>query len=726
MKLLDIQKPVTQITGVGPSLASLFARLNIFTVADLLTYYPKDWEDRTKTIPLSAFSQHQKVHTIAQVIDHQWFGYGRMKTLKLIVTDGSLTASLLCFNRPFLERSLPINSIIALTGSFSYRFGELQSSSFEATLIEKDGSLSKLSSYKLLDSAVYSLYPLTAGLSQKQIRKAVHKSIQEYGKGIDNELPEEIIEKYQLVHKQTAIKTIHEPENIEQALLAKKTLIFEELYFFQYAILKRAFERKGVATSTKTIEINLDEFEKQLSPLQEQLLHRLSFELTPDQKKVIMEMNLEIDKSQEGTTMAQLLQGDVGSGKTLVSFFACLRIIDYGEQCALMAPTEILSKQHGENAAQLLSPLQIATIEGATRGLSVAFLSGNIQNASRIPLLKALKEGEIDIIVGTHALFSKQVQYNSLKLAIIDEQHRFGVVQRNAILDKGRQSIKSQQTPNLLMMSATPIPQTLSLTVYGDLDISTIKTMPSGRKPIQTHLTKMGNESRVYEAVRLELQKGHQAYFVYPRIENQELEDELFDTELSEQEDKENQDNREKSGTLKSAEEMYTFLSEQVYPEYKCALVHSKVSEDEQNHTLELFRKGQIQVLVATTVVEVGVDVPNATCMVIEQAERFGLAALHQLRGRVGRGKDQSQCFLIYGDTLTELGKSRLKVMHESTDGFFIAEEDLRLRGPGELSGIQQSGYLTLGIADPIRDRELLEIARKEALYQLQKSGNTT
>ncbi|OJF77025.1 MAG: ATP-dependent DNA helicase RecG [Treponema sp. CETP13] len=736
MKLAQIQTSITNISGIGPAQAKLFANLNVFTISDLLQFYPRDWEDRTHAIPLIEFSQHKKIHTAAIVLDHEWFGFGRMRTLKIRISDGTTEAALLCFNRGFLEKSLPINSIISVTGHFYVKYNELQSSAFEAIRIaksinqiensaeEKNISLQqKLAHIHLVDSAVFPIYPLTAGLTQKQIRKAMNIALKEYGRGIENELSDELIKKYNLLEKQKAIHSIHQPQNMSEALAAKRTLIFEELYKFQLAIVQRAQAHGHFLDKTKQKKlVPFDDL--QASPHQKLLLKRLEFDLTPDQKTVISQMNLDIDtsytqnidKSQSSLSEAQagsrLLQGDVGSGKTLAAFFAALRVIDWGGQVAFLAPTEILAKQHAENAAKLLE----------TTGVKVAFLTGNIKAANRKPLLKALKAGDIDIVIGTHALFSNQVVYKDLRLAIIDEQHRFGVVQRNQILEKGRTSIVQQkegtsQVPNLLMMSATPIPQTLALTVYGDLDVSTIKTMPPGRKPIETHLTIQGHESRVYEAVRKELKEGHQAYFVYPLIEQSEsnVENKDPDMELS-----------SPITILKSATEQYDFLSKQVYPEFKCGLVHSKIAEEEQSRILEEFKTNKIQILIATTVVEVGVDVPNASCMVIEHAERFGLAALHQLRGRVGRGTVQSHCFLIYSQKLTELGKSRLKVMHDSTDGFYIAEKDLQLRGPGEVTGIQQSGYLTLGIADPVRDRDLLEIARKEAIVTItnQNSGN--
>ncbi|MGI5172906.1 ATP-dependent DNA helicase RecG [Treponema sp. OMZ 840] len=725
MKIREMEIPITHISGVGPALAGLFARLNIFTVSDLLTYYPRDWEDRTQRRSIAEFS-YGKVHTAASVVSHEWFGFGRMKTLKIIITDGTERAVLICFNRPFLQKMLPVGCVISISGSFSFRYGEIQSSSFDFLLLCEKGSIAEFKNAALPDSAVYSIYPLTTGLSQSQIRKITAKAILNYTKGIEDEIPSELLEKYGFFNKQKAIQAIHMPKSAEEAERAKRSIIFEELYLFQKSIIERAAERKSgmTAPAQKTVTLKKDLIPL-LSPRQKELLERLPFELTKDQMQVIADINADIDagfsnseKKNRPFYMARLLQGDVGSGKTLVAFFAALRTIDWGAQCALLAPTEILAKQHAENAARLMEPLT----GGTEKGVRTAFLTGNVKNKGRIPLLQALQSGDIDIVIGTHALFSKNVLYYNLKLVIIDEQHRFGVVQRNTIIHKGRSSVVAAQklktqnileNPALLMMSATPIPQTLAHTVYGDLDVSVIKSVPEGRKPVRTHLTRAGNEKHVYETVRAELQKGHQAYFVYPRIDTPDVPEETPHNEGGSP--AKDIGGIQRKNTLKSAEQMYAFLSQHVYPEFSCALIHSKTNEDEQNDILRLFYTNKIQILVATSVVEVGVDVPNATCMVIEHAERFGLAALHQLRGRVGRGSAQSACFLIYGTNLSETGTKRLKVMHKSTDGFFIAEEDLRLRGPGEAEGIQQSGYLTLGLADPIRDKELLHLARKEA-----------
>ncbi|MBS7242570.1 MAG: ATP-dependent DNA helicase RecG [Treponema sp.] len=720
MFLNELKVTVESLAGVGPATAKQFAKLNIFTVADLLSVYPRDYDDRTKKITLAEFSQHPKVHTICKVVAHSWFGYGKMKTLKIEITDGTANAFLIAFNRSFLEKSLPVGSIISVTGRFEIKYNEIQSTAFEASRLAYDGTLADYISAPVPDSALYPVYPLTEGLSQKNYRKTLGAALKAYGKTISDELPQEIIQERKLLPKQQALLQIHMPKNLEEVEEARRTLIYEELYQFEYKMALRALRHRGTLPSDKEVkesrEVTKEEFHDSLSPRQKQLASRLTFELTPDQMKAIMDINADIDRSQVefnammnrefGTAsenerppfnMQRLLQGDVGSGKTLVSFFACLRTIDYGGQCALLAPTELLARQHAENAAKLLEPVNV----------KAAFLTGNLKSAGRENLVNALRDGNIDLVIGTHALFSRNVSYKKLQLAIIDEQHRFGVAQRESIIDKGRVSFgATAHTPDVLMMSATPIPQTLALTAFGDLDVSLIKTMPKGRKPVKTLLTVMGNERNVYEAVRKELNAGHQAYFVYPRI-GEETEDSDNDK------------------SLKAAEEMYDFLSNQVYPGITCALIHGKVTEEEQKKILEDFSKGKTKVLIATTVVEVGVDVGNATCIVVEHADHFGLAELHQLRGRVGRSDLQSYCFLIYGKNITEEGKARLKALHESTDGFYIAEQDLKLRGPGEISGTSQSGYLTLAIADLARDKEILKIARYDAFKQLHSHEET-
>ncbi len=742
MKVSDIKTPVSSIAGIGPALTKTLAKVNVFTVGDLLQYFPRDYEDRTRKVTFRERGQNGKVHTVAQVIGQEWFGYGRMKTLKVIVNDGTGTAELICFNRAFLEKSLVPGTIITVTGQFFVKYGALQSTAFEVV------KHTDPSQTEPLESGVIPIYPLTEGLTQKAVSKAVSQALSQYALGIENELPAEVIERRGLLNKQDAIRLIHRPSDLSQAAAARKTLVFEELFQFQKIIAERVYKRKGhtvVAPTNTVIEpavpepgrrveitaelnhptgshgsfdklnhqsVDVSTFTASLSPLQLDFFNSLPYPLTDDQRAVIYEMDAEIDRAYTererilnqldrglpppttpAFTMARLLQGDVGSGKTLVSLFLCLRIISWKGQCAFMAPTEILARQHAETTSRMLAPL----------GVRTAFLTGNLRAKGRTPLLKALKEGEIDIVVGTHALFSSDVEYKDMELAVIDEQHRFGVLQRQAILEKGRRMVVSTGSttpkftfePNLLMMSATPIPQSLALTVFGDLDISSIHTMPAGRKPITTYLVKEGNEINAYEAVRKELAQGHQAYFVYPAIDSDE--------------------------NIKSAEKAFAHLRDHIYPQYKCALVHSKVDEEEQVNILHAFRDGAIQVLAATTVIEVGVDVPNATCMVIEGADRFGMAQLHQLRGRVGRGDAQSYCFLIYSKDITETGIERMKALRQSTDGFYIAEQDLKTRGPGELNGTVQAGELGFRIADLSRDMEIMQEARTDALAYVSK-----
>ena len=797
MKLGDIHNSVTTLPGVGPAAAKLFAKLNVFSVADLLTLYPKQYDDRTRRTPLSAF-RSSKVHCAALVTSHEWFGYGRMKTLKLLISDGETEAELVAFNRPFLEKQFPVGAIIAVTGAFDIKYGKLQSTSFEIIKIAESGSLSDYEKSPLPDSRVFPLYPLTEGLNQKNVRKTIAAALREYGAGIENELPDYIMKKHKLLAKRDAIRAVHTPESLLQAEEARRTLIYEELFHFQCVIAKRAWEHRGAvpdaslpaspfesgdetkradggtavpdANESGVYEVTRQIFIESLSPLQKALYNRLPFRLTLDQMNAVMEMDDDLDRGYRERellaneksetekaaaervktectknerppvfTMARLLQGDVGSGKTLAAFFACLRVISWKGQCAFMAPTELLARQHAENASRMLAPL----------GVRVAFLTGNVKAGGRSELLKQLKAGNIDIVIGTHALFSQAVQYNDLQLAVIDEQHRFGVLQRQAIIEKGRKIAgTSSYTLHLLMMSATPIPQTLALTAFGDLDVSVLRTQIAGRKPVKTYLVREGNESNAYEAVRKELQAGRQAYFVYPAIEGDggdytgadagasgtgaygkgdngvrrtdtapHVREESDATENAQRARKTQlalSYTKEKSA-VKAAEAMFALLSERVYPEFSCALLHSRVDEDEQVRILRDFQKGRIQVLAATTVIEVGVDVPNATCIVIEQADGFGLAQLHQLRGRVGRGDAQAYCFLIYGKNITETGIERMKTLRESTDGFFIAERDLKLRGPGEVTGTAQSGELELGIADIRRDGKILVEARNDA-----------
>ena len=709
MLIGEIQAPVSNLYGAGKTTVEQLNRLGISTVGDLLRLWPRAWEDRSRYNTLSEWNAFHKLNVPVTIMDQQWFGYGRMKTLKLIVCDSEGTrGELACFNRPFLEKSFPEGTKALVYGSFSVKYGSIQSSSFD------------IEQYDTAERRVLAVYPLTQGLTQTKLRKLIEQALNSYARGIDSELPADVLNKYGYPDKRTVLFAMHRPASMQEAENARTALIFEEFFIYEAAVGMRALERRGVlprtpgakgqgsvfpaqtengdgqaaedgqatavqagasegAVQSATAQPSAEPLQYTYSPLQKELLSRLPFTLTADQQAVTAEINADLD----GTApAARLIQGDVGSGKTLVAFLACLKVIEGGGQAALMAPTELLARQHADNAAKLLEPL----------GVRLAFLTGNLKAAGRSQLLQQLASGNIDLIIGTHALFSAQTLYKNLRMVVIDEQHRFGVLQRSAIIQKGIDSGK--KAPHFLMMSATPIPRTLALSMFGDLDISVIKTMPPGRKPVITYVAPESKAEKVYYFIGQDILAGKQAYFVYPIIEDSET--------LS----------------LKSAEDMFAELTRD-FPHHRLALLHSKVPEDEARAIMQEFRAGAIHILVATSVIEVGVDVPNATCMVIEHADRFGLSALHQLRGRIGRGSEQSYCFLLYGKNITETGMARLKVMASTTDGFVIAEEDLKLRGPGDIGGVEQSGYCGFELADPIRDFALLEKARIAAFEML-------
>ena len=703
MLIGEIQAPVSNLYGAGKTTVEQLNRLGISTVGDLLRLWPRAWEDRSRYNTLSEWNAFHKLNVPVTIMDQQWFGYGRMKTLKLIVCDSEGTrGELACFNRPFLEKSFPEGTKALVYGSFSVKYGSIQSSSFD------------IEQYDTAERRVLAVYPLTQGLTQTKLRKLIEQALNSYARGIDSELPTDVLNKYGYPDKRTVLFAMHRPASMQEAENARTALIFEEFFLYEAAVGMRALERRGVlprtpgakgqgsvlpaqtadgdsqaaedgqatavqAGASEGAVQSVEPLQYTYSPLQKELLSRLPFTLTADQQAVTAEINADLD----GTApAARLIQGDVGSGKTLVAFLACLKVIEGGGQAALMAPTELLARQHADNAAKLLEPL----------GVRLAFLTGNLKAAGRSQLLQQLASGNIDLIIGTHALFSAQTLYKNLRMVVIDEQHRFGVLQRSAIIQKGIDSGK--KAPHFLMMSATPIPRTLALSMFGDLDISVIKTMPPGRKPVITYVAPESKAEKVYYFIGQDILAGKQAYFVYPIIEDSDT--------LS----------------LKSAEDMFAELTRD-FPNHRLALLHSKVPEDEARAIMQEFRSGAIHILVATSVIEVGVDVPNATCMVIEHADRFGLSALHQLRGRIGRGSDQAYCFLLYGKNITETGMARLKVMASTTDGFVIAEEDLKLRGPGDIGGIEQSGYCGFELADPIRDFALLEKARIAAFEML-------
>ncbi len=654
----ELRQPVNRLKGIGPGHHKSLAAMGILTIGQLLSHFPSRYEDHQTPRTILEAAGVMPANTIATVVARESFPWKGKMTLKVIIEDESTRGTLLCFGRNFLADKLIPDTEIYLYGQFQYRYGEWQCGAFE---------FEPVTDYPEKYGSILPVYPLGGTLNQNVLRKAISQCIKEYTPGLSEELPLEIRESYGFPGRKEALRMIHNPCSPEEAEKARNYFIYEELFHLQTAVGKNALKIREQSGKT------LKDFPR---ILEKKARESLPFKLTPDQDKVLDEICADLASPRP---MNRLIQGDVGSGKTLVAFLSVLNVVEAGRQAALMAPTELLARQHAENAIRYLEKL----------GVRIAFLSGNVQSEGRKILLRELREGHIDFLIGTHALFTDDVVFRDLGLAVIDEQHRFGVVQRQAMASKG-------DKPDLLFMTATPIPRTLAMTAFGDLDVSTIKTMPAGRKPIQTHLAREGNEKKVYDFVRRELEQGRQAYFVYPLIEQSEKLD------------------------LKDARSMYEDL-QKAFPRWQLGLIHSRIPEEEKDRTMEAFNKGTLHILVATSVVEVGVDVPNATIMVIEHAERFGLSALHQLRGRVGRGDLQSYTFLIYSNKLTDEGKQRLKIIMESTDGFRIAEEDLKLRGPGEITGIRQSGYMKLHIADLVRDTDMLMQAREDVRRLLEK-----
>lgn len=653
MLLGELTVSVARLKGAGPAAVRDLAKLGIGTVAQLLEHLPRDHVNRRDEVTFhQALAGGKAANTVVQVALHSHFGPPHRPTLKLHVVDREGTpAELPCFNRPFLEKTWPVGAWVWVYGVPEPKYGSLQIAAFDLDLpppgYEPGATLGGAGS-------LVPLYPLAGTLNHAGVARLVAQAWHDYvPEPLEDELPPDYTGSYGLRALDWALRALHRPGSLGERDEARRTWIHRELFHLQTAVLRRPTALRTSARPPLTLP----------QSVRRHFLERLPFALTPDQTKVIAEIDADLGSERP---MARLLQGDVGSGKTLVAFLSALPLIEAGYQCALMAPTELLALQHAENAAKLLDPL----------GVKIAFLSGNLKAAGRGLLLAELAAGRIDFVVGTHALFSEGVEFKNLRYVVIDEQHRFGVVQRQALTKKGTD-------PDLLLMSATPIPRTLALTAFGDLRTSVIRTMPLGRKPIVTHTNKMSNQTRVYDFVKRELEAGRQAYFVYPLIEASEALD------------------------LKDAASMADHLAE-VFRGFRVGLIHSRLDDEQKRSVMEDFSRGTVAVLVATSVVEVGVDVANATCMVIEHAERFGLSALHQLRGRVGRSDLQSYCFLVYGEALTDDGKTRIRVMMETTDGFQIAEEDLKLRGPGDIAGMKQSGYLKLKAADLGRDLDVL------------------
>ena len=646
--MTDENKSILMIPGVGKAAKADFLNLGISTFKDLISLSPRAYEDRREERRLNSSStMDATVYCRIRIERKDYIPSKRGgRTLKILAhdDDGSIL-ELYCFNRDFLDKSLHIGSEYYISATVSKMRGIYRAGSFEI----------KTRAEELGFGRILPVYPLSGNLSQKGVRRAVDYALSALSP-IQDELPYALYEKYGLMHHSQAFYTLHHPKEIEDVEKARRTLAFTELFYMELETTReKNYVRKGTSVITG---------------LEKRLIASLPFSLTADQERALTEIREDLDSS---APMNRLLEGDVGSGKTLVAWISALHEISKGAQVAFMAPTELLAKQHAENAASLLQPL----------GIRICYLTGAISQKGRTLLLKALASGNVDLAIGTHALFTDDVTFKNLRYVIIDEQHRFGVEQRSSLMRKAKD-------PNLLSMTATPIPRSLALTFFSNLDLSLIKTKPSGRLPITTYLVSERKREDMFKAIEVEFKRGHQAYFVYPRIEEDE------------------------DGSIKAVERMYEDLKE-IYPSYKSGMVHSRLKDDEKIDILNRFKNGEYSYLVSTSVIEVGIDIPNATCIVIEHADRFGLAALHQLRGRVGRSSLPSYCFLVYSDGISDDAKERLRVMKQTNDGFIIAERDLAIRGPGEISGFKQSGFLKLKFASLVEDTDLIALAKKEA-----------
>ena len=635
------------IPRIGKSAKADFENLGIRTTTDLISLMPRDYEDRREERRLSSLSVgNTTIYCRIRIRKKDYIPLKKGRTLKISATDddGS-TIELYCFNRDYLDKTVQINDEYYITATVSKERGVYRSGAFEI----------KKRAEELGFGRILPVYPLSGKLTQKAVRAAVDYALNSLSP-IEDELPYDFYERLNLMHHALAYNRLHHPHSMIEVSLAKRTLAFTELFYLELEN-SRAHHHERKKSSV-------------ITPLEKKLIKELPFSLTGDQKTVLDEIRADLDSSEP---MSRLLEGDVGSGKTLVAWISALHEISKGAQVAFMAPTELLAKQHAENAAVLLAPL----------GIRLCYLTGAISQKGRALLLEALKNGEVDLAIGTHALFTEDVSFKNLRYVIIDEQHRFGVEQRNMLMQKAKD-------PNVLNMTATPIPRSLALTLFSNMDLSVIRTKPNGRLPITTYLVSEKKRASMFSSIEVEFKRGHQAYFVYPRIEEDE------------------------EGGIKAVERMYEELKD-IYPGYKSMMVHSRLKDDEKIDILNRFRDGEYTYLVATSVIEVGIDIPNATCMVIEHADRFGLAALHQLRGRVGRSSLPSYCFLVYSDGISDDAKERLRVMKSTNDGFLIAEKDLEIRGPGDISGLRQSGFFRLKFASLVDDTDLIAQAKEEA-----------
>ncbi|WP_227766906.1 ATP-dependent DNA helicase RecG [Zhaonella formicivorans] len=654
------QAAVHALKQVGPNRAKILARLGIKTLGELIYHFPRRYEDRSKIKKIAELQPGEIETFCGSVLNVEELKPRRRLTIiKATIGDATGQAQAVWFNQPYLKRQLSKGVNVLVTGKVERKFFQSEVAVHDFEVL--DGS-------DLIHAGrIVPVYPATERLPQKTIRQIIYRALEDYLAVFPEQLPVELLEKYKFLSRSEALRAIHFPPDWKTLNEARRRLVYEELFFLQLKLIanKKVVEQKkpGIAHQGP-------------NPRVEEFCRRLPYPLTGAQKKVINEILLDMESSQP---MSRLVQGDVGSGKTVVAMVALLKAVDSGFQGALMAPTEILAEQHYLNLRQLLTPLDVR----------VALLTGSLPKKAKEELLTRIAAGQVDIVVGTHALLQENVRFKTLSLAVTDEQHRFGVMQRSVLQEKGL-------NPDVLVMTATPIPRTLALTLYGDLDLSVIDELPPGRKPVLTRYIPESKRNDAYLFIKEEIERGRQAYIVCPLVD----ESEAIEAE--------------------AATKLAAYLQEKIFPEYRVGLLHGRMSSQEKEDVMNDFRDNSIKILVATTVIEVGVNVPNATIMLIEGVERFGLAQLHQLRGRIGRGEHKSYCFLM-GNLKSDEAKARVKILVSCSDGFVIAEEDLNLRGPGEFFGTRQHGLPELKIADLIKDAPILERARQDAFTMLKK-----
>ncbi|MBN1493895.1 MAG: ATP-dependent DNA helicase RecG [Candidatus Omnitrophica bacterium] len=659
MKSNLLEQEVRYLKGVGPKKAMLFQKMGITHVGDLLAFFPHRHEDRANFKTIESVSPGEFVTLQGQVVKARIRPLRSMSLFEVIISDGTSSIAAVWFNQPFLKKIFKEGQHVVLSGVVEYYRG-LQIKTPEYEFIEDDEDET------IHTGRIVPIYPLKEGLRQKNIRSIMFALVAEVRGCLQEYMPDVIMEKYDFIDVDTALQNIHFPESLGLLEHAKRRIVYEEFLCFQLGIAKR-FKDNQKATNVFKVA-NVAEGVRSLCA-------SLPFELTGDQEKVIGEI---VEDLNAESPMNRLLQGDVGSGKTLVACTAMRCVIAAGYQVAFLIPTEILVDQHCATLQQFLEPFNIR----------IGALTGSTGKKDRKSIIERMQQGELDIVIGTHALLEEDVTFKNLGLVVIDEQHKFGVKQRANLLN-------NEHRPHLLVMTATPIPRTLGLTVYGDLKISVIREMPKGRKPIRTYWVGRLKEKDMFDFLKKRIVQGEQIYFLFPLVEETEKLD------------------------LKAATKEYDRLRQTVFKGMSVGLIHGRLKRDEKEDIMRRFKHGEIKILVATTVIEVGIDNPNATCMVIEHAERFGLSQLHQLRGRVGRGAQESYCFLV-GDPKTDDGRQRLTVMTKTTDGFVIAEEDLKLRGPGDFLGTRQSGVPLFFLANIMTDQKILEAARRDAFYLLE------